>query len=125
MIWRPSLTRRSKGEHYESTAKAYLLDCGLSFIERNFHAKTGEIDLIMQDHDTIVFVEVRYRAQQNYGHAAETVTVQKQNKLIRTASVWLQNHHLSIYTTDFRFDVVAIHANGKQIDWIKNAIVQG
>ncbi|GAA5648031.1 hypothetical protein VPR01S_21_00740 [Vibrio proteolyticus NBRC 13287] len=120
-----SLSRRSKGAHYETAAKEYLLGCGLSLIERNFSARTGEIDLIMRDGDTIVFVEVRYRTHQNFGHAAETVTYQKMQKLIRTATRWLQTQNLSVHTTDFRFDVVAIHDNGKQTDWIKNAIVQG
>lgn len=125
MTWFKPFNRRSKGEHYETAAKEYMQGCGLLLLERNFNAHVGEIDLIMRDGETIVFVEVRYRNSQNYGHAAETVTHQKQKKLIRAATYWLQKNHLSVHSTDFRFDVVAIHNNGTQIEWIKNAIVQG
>ena len=79
----------------------------------------------MQDGQSIVFVEVRYRKNQNYGHAAETVTFTKQQRLIKAANLWLLKQGLSIHSTDIRFDLVAIHQNGKQVEWIKNAITQG
>ncbi len=119
------LSKRSKGLHYEAAAEKYLLACGLSLIERNFLAKGGELDLIMRDGPTIVFVEVRYRKNQSYGHAAETITRSKMTKLIRAANVWLLKNNLSLHSTDFRFDVVAIHQQGDDIEWIKNAITQG
>ena len=119
------LNRRSKGQHYEAVAERYLTSCGFQAIERNFTAKSGEIDLIMRDGDSIVFVEVRYRNNQNYGHAAETVTRSKATKLIRAANVWLMKNGLSIHSTDYRFDLVAIHQQGEQVEWIKNAITQG
>tara|TARA_Y100001956_G_scaffold82350_1_gene102899 strand:+ start:3016 stop:3381 length:366 start_codon:yes stop_codon:yes gene_type:complete len=118
-------SKRSTGQQYEAAAEKYLISCGLSLIERNFHAKGGEIDLIMRNGSTIVFVEVRYRTQQTFGHAAETVTRNKIQKLIKTANVWLMKKGLSVYSTDFRFDLVAIHQHGKQVEWIKNAITQG
>jgi putative endonuclease len=118
-------TKRATGQQYEAAAEKYLSSCGLSLIERNFLAKGGEIDLIMRDGNAIVFVEVRYRNSQTYGHAAETVTRSKINKLIKTANVWLMKNGLSVYSTEFRFDLVAIHHQGAQIEWIKNAITQG
>lgn len=118
-------TKRATGQHYEAAAEKYLISCGLTLIERNFLAKGGEIDLIMRDKSSIVFVEVRYRKSQAFGHAAETVTRSKIQKLIRAANVWLMKNGLSVYSTDFRFDLVAIHQNGEQIEWIKNAITQG
>ncbi|MGY3686061.1 YraN family protein [Vibrio coralliilyticus] len=122
MVW---LSKRQSGEHYEALAEQYLIRQGLSPIERNFHSKSGELDLIMQEGSTIVFVEVRYRSNQHYGHAAETVTQSKMHKLIKTANVWLMKQGKSAHTTDFRFDLVAMHQQGKQIEWIKNAITQG
>lgn len=118
-------TKRDTGQFYEAAAEKHLISCGFSLIERNFHSKGGEIDLIMRDGPTIVFVEVRYRSQQTFGHAAETVTRSKIQKLIKTANVWLIKNGLSVYSTDFRFDLVAIHQHGKQVEWIKNAITQG
>ncbi|WP_432715641.1 YraN family protein [Vibrio sinaloensis] len=116
---------RAQGEHYEAAAEKYLISCGLSPIERNFTVKGGEIDLIMRDGHTIVFVEVRYRRSQSFGHAAETVTRSKINKLIKAANLWLLKQGLSVYSSDFRFDLVAIHQHGDQVEWIKNAITQG
>lgn len=117
--------RRAQGEHYEVAAEKHLISCGLSPIERNFTVKGGEIDLIMRDGHTIVFVEVRYRRSQSFGHAAETVTRSKINKLIKAANLWLLKQGLSVYSSDFRFDLVAIHQHGDQVEWIKNAITQG
>jgi len=118
-------TKRAKGQHYEAVAEKHLISCGLSLIERNFLAKGGELDLIMRDKSSIVFVEVRYRKSQAFGHAAETVTRSKIQRLIKAANVWLMKNGLSVYSTDFRFDLVAIHQDGAQIEWIKNAITQG
>lgn len=115
---------KKRGYHYEEVARQYLIAQGLHYIEHNFTTKCGEIDLIMQDGHCIVFAEVKYRKQKNYGHAAETVTKQKQQKLIKTATLWLMKHHLSLQKTAFRFDVLAIHDNGNDISWIKNAITQ-
>lgn len=117
--------KRAKGQHFEAAAEKHLSACGLRLIERNFLTKSGELDLIMRDNSTIVFVEVRYRDNQNYGHAAETVTYRKMQKLQKAANLWLMKQGMSIYSTDFRFDVVAIHQQGHQIEWIKNAITQG
>ncbi|MBW3697138.1 YraN family protein [Vibrio sp. T187] len=118
-------SRRKIGSHYESMASQYLTRHGLTLIEENFSAKCGEIDLIMRDQSSIVFVEVKYRKQAQYGHAAEMVTTQKMRKLVNTANVWLQKQGLSAHSTEYRFDVMAIEQNGKHINWIKNAITQG
>lgn len=117
--------KRAHGEHYERLAEQHLLSQGLVALERNFTAKSGELDLIMSDGDAIVFVEVRYRKSTSFGHAAETVTYSKMQKLVRAANVWLIKHGLSVHDTHFRFDLVAIHEQGSQIEWIKNAITQG
>ena len=117
--------KRAQGQYYEVAAENYLIRCGLTPIERNFVIKGGELDLIMQEGNTIVFVEVRYRKNQAYGHAAETVTANKMKTLIKTATVWLSKRGLSVYATDFRFDLIAIHQQGQHIEWLKNIITQG
>lgn len=120
-----SSNRRKTGEHYEQLAAEYLSRQGLILIEKNFSIRGGELDLIMNDNGTLVFVEVKYRKNQQHGHAAEMVTRTKQRFLIRTANVWMKHQHLNIHTTDFRFDIVAIHNSGHHIEWIKNAITEG
>ncbi|KJY71707.1 YraN family protein [Vibrio nigripulchritudo] len=117
--------RRALGEKYEALASKHLIGKGLSLIESNFNTKVGELDLIMSEQNTLVFVEVKYRKQSRFGHAAEMVTPAKQKKIVKTAMLWLRKNNLSPYNTDFRFDVVAIHDNGRDIEWIKNAITQG
>ncbi len=117
--------QRILGERYESFASKYLTGKGLKIIESNFTTKVGELDLILKEKNTVVFVEVKYRKQTHYGHAAEMVTPAKQRKLVKTAMIWLTKNNLSPYETDFRFDVVAIHDEGRQVEWIKNAITQG
>ncbi|WP_246201013.1 YraN family protein [Vibrio ziniensis] len=118
-------SKRSKGIHFEQIAADYLGRQGLILIEKNFLARGGELDLIMRDSTSLVFVEVKYRRSQTYGHAAETVTRQKQLRLIKTANWWMLKRGLNADATDFRFDVVAIHGNGNHIEWIKNAITEG
>lgn len=117
-------SKKQTGNQYETVASRFLFSKGLSLLERNFCTKFGEIDLIMQDGDAIVFVEVKYRKQTHYGHAAEFVDKKKSSRLIKTAYIWLNKRGLSPHTTHFRFDVVAIHQQGSDISWIKNAITQ-
>ncbi|WPC74612.1 YraN family protein [Vibrio porteresiae] len=117
--------RRKAGLMYEQQAADHLIRHGLTLIEKNFVIRGGELDLVMRDKQTLVFVEVKYRDNQRHGHAAEMVTRQKQKLLIRSAMIWMKQHHLNVHDTDFRFDVVAIHDSGRHIEWIKNAITEG
>ncbi|WP_375751389.1 YraN family protein [Vibrio sp. HN007] len=118
-------SRRVIGDKYEALAKSFLLRQGLSFIGQNYNTKFGEIDLIMKDGNTFVFVEVKYRKDKRYGNAAEFVNHKKITRLKRTVNVWLNKNNLSPYMTEYRFDVIAIHEDGRDINWIKNAITEG
>ena len=120
-----TVTHKQVGDQYEAVAKAYLTRHGLSLIQQNFIAKCGEIDLIMRHNNTIVFAEVKYRKQTRYGHAAEMVTAKKSQRLLKTAQVWLMQQGLSVHSTDFRFDIIAIEGSDDHINWIQNAITQG
>lgn len=113
---------REKGFAAEDYARDYLEQQGLTLRDRNYRCKAGEIDLIMQDKDSVVFIEVRFRHKQNHGSSAETVTYFKQKKLIQTALMYLQEKQLW-EKVPCRFDVVAITLieDKPQVDWIKNA----
>ncbi|MGB6977356.1 MAG: YraN family protein [Gammaproteobacteria bacterium] len=110
------------GQAAEDAACRFLQEKGLRLVAKNYACKLGEIDLIMLDRQTLVFIEVRYRANQRYGSGAETVTLPKQHKLAKTAQFYLQ-YHATAKNSDCRFDVVALtQINPKpNIEWIKNA----
>lgn len=84
----------------------------------------GEIDLIMQDTDYLVFIEVRFRKSSYFGTAVETVTVQKQRRLIRTAEYFLMQHP-GLAELPCRFDVIGIeldkNTHQPEYTWLKNA----
>ncbi|CAM6722568.1 YraN family protein [Enterobacter hormaechei] len=113
------LSRKQTGDAWELKARRWLEGKGLRFVAANVRGRGGEIDLIMKDGQTIVFVEVRYRQSSRFGGAATSVTLAKQQKLLQTAHLWLARHNGSFDTVDCRFDVVAF--TGNAIDWLKNA----
>jgi len=110
------------GKQAETSACKYLQAQGLTLVERNYLCKRGEIDLIMRDKHSTVFVEVRYRRNDRFGNGAESVDWRKQAKLLATAEHYLQQHPKAAQNA-CRFDVVAITTeNGQQtIDWIVDA----
>jgi len=105
------------GREGEQLALEYLYSKGLVHIESNFRRPFGEIDLIMQEHGTLVFVEVRSRAKGRFGGAAASITPAKQRRLIMAAQVYLQRFQVS---PPCRFDVIAI--DDGTIGWLKNVI---
>ncbi len=127
MLWNSkssnTKTTRETGESWERYAEEYLSDMGLQSITRNFHCRLGELDLIMKEESTFVFVEVKYRKNSQFGGAISAITPSKQKKLIKTAYFYLQQQGLSEYNTSCRFDVVTLEgdSNHPQINWIKNA----
>lgn len=109
--------RQISGQLGEDAALHYLQQRQLTLIERNFSCKGGEIDLIMRDAvASLVFVEVRQRADNRHGGAAASVTLSKQRRLIIAAQYFLQRYR---QPPACRFDVIAI--DGDAIEWIKNA----
>lgn len=113
------LSRQQTGAGYEQQARRLLENAGLTFVAANVRYRAGEIDLIMRDRMTWVFVEVRYRRNALFGGAAASVTRSKQLKLLRAAALWLRSRNSSLESADCRFDVVAI--TGTQVDWLPNA----
>ena len=118
----PKKPTRAFGEDIEKLVGKYLKKHGLKLVENNFNCKVGEIDLIMRDQNSLVFVEVRYRQHASHGSGLETVGYYKQRKLIKAAMVYLQRKRLTDKIAS-RFDVVSVTdtADGKEYLWVKNA----
>ena len=115
--------RELLGRWGEKRSQRFLKRKGLKTLTRNFSCKTGEIDLIMVAPDrTIVFVEVRTRADETFGSAESSITFAKKTRLIRTARYFLATNDID--DRPFRFDVVTIVLGPKgtpQIRYYKNA----
>ena len=112
-----STERQQTGTKAENDALIFLQGQGLIPVTRNFRCRLGEIDLIMQDGNTLVFIEVRKRKNRLYGGAAASITPAKQQKIIKTAYFYLQRYKT---LPACRFDVVAWDGNICQ--WLKNTI---
>src|SRR5204862_504789 len=85
----PHRQAMSAGTLAEQRAERYLQSQGLGLIERNYRSRFGEIDLIMRDGTSLVFVEVRMRRNKDFGGAAASIDVRKQQRIIRTAHQYL------------------------------------
>ena len=113
---------RSVGERGEAIAEAYLRGQRFAILEKNYRGRTGEIDIVARERDTIVFVEVKARRNLAYGLPQLAVTAFKQRQISRTALTWLAHHKKANALA--RFDVIAILAPDRevpQIEHIRNA----
>lgn len=107
----------TSGAQAELDAARYLQQCGLKPVAQNYRCRFGEIDLIMLDGKTLVFIEVRMRSSNYFGGAAASIDARKQNKLVHTAQ-----HYLSTlkHIPPCRFDAVLISPPGN-FEHLKNA----
>lgn len=108
----------SRGAQAEQLAADFLVQQGLRVVARNYRCRYGEIDLILHEGDTLVFVEVRLRSRNDFGGAAASIDSHKQRKLTLTAQ-----HYLAQLprTPPCRFDAVLLQSTGESLEWIKNA----
>lgn len=113
----PRANTQAIGQAGEDHALQYLQAQGLRLLERNFRCQLGEIDLIMQDGQQLIFVEVRKRASLSHGGAAASVTPSKQRRLLLAAQYYLQTLP---HMPRCRFDLIAI--DGAQTIWLKDII---
>jgi len=111
-------THKNRGALAEQEACDFLQKQGLTFLARNYHCPFGEIDLIMREGEDIVFIEVRLRSSTLYGDALESIHKNKQQKLLKSATHFLQKQHW-LDKVNYRFD--AIGFTNSTIDWIKDA----
>ncbi|KZN37338.1 YraN family protein [Pseudoalteromonas luteoviolacea] len=110
---------REKGQHFEVIAEQYLVKQGLKPVTRNYLCRFGEIDLIMKDLNTWVFVEVKYRKATTYGGAINALSVKKQQCLRR--SIYQYTQDFALHNPALRVDFVAIQGSSPHaIQWIKN-----
>jgi putative endonuclease len=115
--------RKKLGQRGEDLAVSQLEKRGYVVRERNWRCSVGEIDVVVEDGDCLVFVEVRTRRGRKYGTPEESVTPAKQAKLVELAQTYLQEHD---WDGDWRIDVVAVEMTpgGKllRVELIKNAV---
>ena len=114
------LSSSLKGTLGEWLARLYLCFFGLKHIRSNHRSKSGEIDLIMQHSDTLVFVEVKSRSNAYIDDAIYSIHTQKQERIIHTAQHFLYHHTQWQYHT-IRFDVIIVNLSRLSITWYRNA----
>ena len=109
---------KTPGQEAEAIAAAYLQKQGLKLLSSNYRCRFGEIDLVMQEGKTLVFVEVRMRSNPHFGGAAESITIAKQQKLLTTAQHYMQRYG----ERACRFDAVMMSGTaGERLEWLRNA----
>ncbi len=122
-VGRSSSPTHQKGAAAEDAAAIFLTQQGFKVVAQNFNTRLGEVDLIVQQGNTLVFVEVRQRQANSMVNALESITVAKQRKIGRAAAIFLQRHpHYQHFNC--RFDVIActLMANGqREFEWIEAA----
>ncbi|MBF7730339.1 YraN family protein [Pseudomonas sp. N040] len=115
---------QTRGQTAENLARQHLESHGLTLVAHNWRGRRGELDLIMLDGTTLVFVEVRMRQHLGWGGALESVDLRKRGKLILAAQQFLQSEPRWA-KSPCRFDVVAIEPAQQQaalrLNWLKNA----
>jgi putative endonuclease len=118
--WRSDATAAEWGRRAERAAENYLTRRGLRTLERNYRVRAGEIDLVMTDHDELVFVEVRFRSRTEFGDGAASVDFRKQQRLISAARHYLQHRGDE---RPCRFDVVSVGRTHYRLrfEWMRNA----
>jgi putative endonuclease len=120
---RPS-QRKALGDWGERTAAEYLERHGYRILDTNYRCTWGEVDLIAQQCDCLVFVEVRTRRGDAFGTPAESVTSQKQERLVATAETYVQA--LESPPPEWRIDLITITISGKKkaprLEHLPNAI---
>jgi putative endonuclease len=112
------MTNKEKGYHYEGKAIKLLESEGYEVLEKNYTVKGGEIDIIAQKNDCIVFFEIKYRRTSNYGSGIEAVNREKMRRIYRTAKKYLYNK--KCYDFSYRFDLIAY--NGEVYEWLENIL---
>lgn len=112
-----SPNKKDLGKIGENTTAKFLSRCGYKILEKNFRIKGGEVDIIAEKNDTLVFVEVKSRTSTEYGTGEEAVTYTKKKRLIRAAKAYLRYKGAD---RNCRFDVISILFNGRKIKEINH-----
>jgi putative endonuclease len=115
------INRRIQGKAGEDLAASFLEQKGFKIIKRNYRFERGEIDLIAEEGDELVFIEVKARRSTAYGTPEDAVTEEKQEQVHTVAEGYLFEHDID--NRPCRFDVVAIEFKNDKADirHIRNA----
>ena len=113
------MNKRETGAAYENIAKDYLINNGYTILEMNHRNKCGEIDIIAEIGDCLVFCEVKYRSSLKYGDPLEAVDFRKQRKIYKAAMYYCTVNNI-YFNRNIRFDVIGIYKN-TEIQHIVNA----
>jgi len=120
------MNRQEVGKLGEKMAQKFLKKRGYRVRETNFHCRGGEIDIVAQQRDYLVFIEVRTKRSLDFGTPEESITQAKKEKLIALALTYIDTHQN--LPSLWRIDVVAIEVDdkgkAKRIELIENAIEQ-
>ena len=126
-----SMSRVRLGRQGESLARQYLLQAGYRILAANYRCPWGEVDLVAQEGEELVFVEVRTRRSSAYGSPQESITPEKIERLQATAQDYLQNHtpepgrselQWRIDLVSIRFDAAGAGASAPTIEHLKHAV---
>lgn len=115
-------TARHKGQLIERIAESWLRRRGLKLLFRNYHCRSGELDLVMRAHDQLIIIEVKYRRHGALVSAAESLTPSKQKRLALT-TMHLMQRNPQLSKLAVRFDLVAVTGsdNDRHVEWIRDA----
>jgi putative endonuclease len=118
----PAIDRSVAGAAWEQVARRHLETAGLQLLGANQRYRMGEIDLVMDDRGSVVFVEVRYRGSDAFGGSVLSVDKHKQRKLVLAAQCFLAANP-ALARKPCRFDVVAVDGSAEppRVEWIRNA----
>ena len=118
MAWLRRERRGTTGSAAEGMALKHLEERGMRLVERNFRCRVGEIDLIMQDGDTLVFVEVRLRSNPAFVSAGESIGHRKQARIVAAANQYLAGKR----EVNCRFDCVLLDKlDPGSVEYIRDA----
>ena len=113
---------RARGAQIEAAARDHLLAAGLRALAANAQARHGEIDLVMRDGDTVVFVEVRYRRSAAFGGGFASVDAGQRRRLVLAARQFLATHR-DLRDAPCRFDVIDASGDpaAPRLQWLRDA----
>jgi len=123
-------SKQRQGLLFEKQALGFLQKQGLKLITQNFHCRHGEIDLIMLEQDTLIFIEVRGRGESQFASASESIGNRKQQKIILSAhhflqkQVQFQHHHCRFDSVCFDSIIEHKHLNAPTKPWQSEQALQ-
>jgi putative endonuclease len=120
------MNRQELGNLGERLAQKALKKRGYNIIETNFRCSIGEIDIVAQQKNCLVFVEVRTKSNLDFGSPEESITINKKKRLITSALTYINTHHNvpSLWRIDFVAVEINLEGKLRRIEVIENAVNQ-